>query len=111
MIWLNRISIFTVVLILLCSYSVPCKGQEVGDRISVTGKIDTVKISNFGENSWKELAVRDQEGNVYILIGEKAGKAGKMKGKKVKIEGIAKHKMMYNGKKRSVIEVKKAIRK
>jgi len=90
-------------------------GEETGliskeskvSEVVVEGRLAWVKMTNFPDISWKELALIDEEGMlIAILIGKKVEEILEKEGAKVKIKGLRKPEMIVKGEKTPVIEVR-----
>lgn len=76
-------------------------------EVVAEGRLSWIKITNFPNNPWKELALINKEGvPIAILIGKKVEEILEKEGAKVRIKGLKKPEMMVKGKKTPVIEVK-----
>ena len=84
-----------------------CYGQDENKTITVTGRIISLKMTAFADNPWEELALKDDQGKIYVLIGKAVEKLQEATGKLVKITGVTKAPMLVAGAKTAVLEVSK----
>ena len=84
-----------------------CYAQEENQTITVTGQIISVKMTALADNPWEEIALKDSQGKIYILIGKAVEKLQDAIGKTVKISGVTKPPMLVSGAKTAVLEVSK----
>ncbi|RKY40477.1 MAG: hypothetical protein DRP81_09370 [Candidatus Omnitrophota bacterium] len=76
--------------------------------VEAQGRLTWVKMTNFPDVSWKELALVNKKGEILaILIGNNMQHFWDKGGKVVKVRGLLKPEMWVKGKKTPVIEVKK----
>jgi hypothetical protein len=81
--------------------------QEENKAITVTGEIISLKMTALADNPWEELALKDSQGKIYILIGKAVEKLQDAIGKSAKIIGFAKPPMLVSGANTAVLEVSK----
>jgi hypothetical protein len=86
---------------------VNCGGEETGETATITGQIISVKMTAMPDNPWEELAIKDAQGKVYILIGKAVEKLQEAIGKTAAITGVTKPPMLVSGASTAVLEVKK----
>jgi len=81
------------------------KGKII--EVEAEGKLTWVKMTNFPNNPWKELALVDEENKpIAILIGKETEKLLDKEGKKIRVKGLKKPEMKIKGESIAVIEVK-----
>jgi hypothetical protein len=84
-----------------------CYAQEENQTITVTGQIISLKMTAFADNPWEELALKDDQGKIYVLIGKAVEKLQSAIGKIAKITGVTKAPMLVSGANTAVLEVSK----
>ena len=80
-----------------------------GGLMEAKGILQWVKMTNFPDNPWKELAIVDDENEgevMAILIGTKVEELLDKEGAHIVVRGLPKPEMSVKGKKVTVIEVK-----
>jgi hypothetical protein len=99
----------TIFLVMGVFYTFYAQGQSPeGGLMEAKGILQWVKMTNFPDNPWKELAIVDEnEGEIIaILIGTKVEELLDKEGVHIVVRGLPKPEMSVKGKKVTVIEVK-----
>ena len=73
--------------------------------LTVSGKLDIVDMSAV-KGVWQEFALRQDDGEVVILLGEEVEKLMDKVGQEMTVTGILKPRMRYGGKLVRVVEVR-----
>ena len=80
--------------------------EEKMKLIEVQGILVKVKMTNFDWNPWEEYALKDEDGNLTILIGNKAELLKDYLGRELVVKGLVKPPLSCKGKKTPTIEIK-----
>ncbi|MCX7926557.1 MAG: hypothetical protein N2606_00225 [Candidatus Omnitrophica bacterium] len=116
---LKRCLIFTIVYGTIGAFLIPYNGlvkmsfaQEVtsetfeeGSEITVRGELFKLSMTELANNPWKELAIKDENGRIFILLGEKVKEILNDEGSLVEISGRIMPGMFVKGKPISVIHI------
>ncbi|MEA3328950.1 MAG: hypothetical protein U9Q08_04400 [Candidatus Omnitrophota bacterium] len=80
--------------------------QRAGGWFTISGILVWIEMNNFEEIDWKELAVKDSEGKITILIGSLVSGLKDHVGKFVTVTGIMKPEMQAKGGLAPVLEIR-----
>jgi hypothetical protein len=76
------------------------------NMIEVQGTLIKVKMTNFDWNPWEEYALKDEGGNLTILIGKKAELLKEYVGKNLIVKGLLKPPLNCKEKKTTTVEIR-----
>ena len=75
--------------------------------IEAEGKLMWIRMTNFPNNPWKELALVDEKKAIIsILIGKKTEEILDKEGEEIRVKGLLKPKLRVKNKNVPVIEIK-----
>ncbi len=80
--------------------------EEKIELTKVQGILVKVKMTNFDWNPWEEYALKDEDGNLTILIGKKAELLKDYLGREMAVKGLVKPPLSCKGKKIPTVEIK-----
>jgi hypothetical protein len=78
---------------------------EEGDSITVSGAVEKIKMTNFDDNPWEEVGLKDDAGKIFILIGKSVEQILALVNKPVTVTGIIMPSMTAKGQLLPVIQV------
>ena len=79
---------------------------EEGWEVTVSAELFKIKMPQFPDNPWQELAIKDDSGKTFILIEQLVKGIRKDEAKKVTITGTLMPAMFVKGEAVSVIQTK-----
>ncbi len=112
---IKSVTIYLTICLVVCAgvlYHSICHSAELDVTVKdgepwVTASGELKQINMVAvKGVWEEYAIKLDDGEIVILIGEKVGELEDMLGKKITVSGALKPRMRYAGTLRRTIEVR-----
>ncbi len=103
---LTGTAVIGMLLLLVCIPWGEAEMHKSPNVIEVQGTLVKVKMTNFDWNPWEEYALKDEDGNLTILIGKKAELLKDYLGRELVVKGLVKPPLSCKGKKTTTVEIK-----